>query len=58
MLFSTKSGEYEKLEENKRFHLLVRRVEDLIAKETEETIIMRTSKEDSSLAPNDQSKKG
>lgn len=56
MLFSTQSGEYEKLDENKRFHLLVRRVKDLIAKEREEIIIMRTNIEDRTLEPKIQSK--
>lgn len=53
MLFSTRSGEYEKLDEHKRFHLLVRRVEDLITKEREETIIMRTSEENISSPVNE-----
>lgn len=51
MLFSTQSGEYEKLDEKQRFHLLVRHVEEFIAREREETIIMRTSeKENNSSA--------
>lgn len=58
MLFSTQSGEYEKLDENKSFHLFVRRVEDLIANEREETIIMRTNIEDSTLEHKIQSKTG
>ena len=43
MLFSTGSGEYEKLGEEEKFPILVRRVEEFIAREREETIIMRTS---------------
>jgi|GEM_PF-2236500 hypothetical protein len=49
MLFSTQSGEYENLnDENQRFRLLVRRVEELISREREETIIMRTSEKENS----------
>jgi hypothetical protein len=48
MLFSTQSGEYENLDEKQRFHLLVRRVEEFIAREREETIIMRTSEKETS----------
>lgn len=48
MLFSTGSGEYEKqLDDKQRLRLLVQRVEDFIAREREETIIMRTSESES-----------
>ena len=60
MLFSTKSGEYKISDDVERFHLLVNRVEDLIAREREETIIMRTSEKDTSgnsIIPNPNSKK-
>ncbi len=50
MLFSTKSGVYEDIKEDtKMLVLLVSRVEDFIAREREDTIIMRTSEQELSV---------
>ena len=46
MLFSTRTGDYNIENEKQRFRHLVSRVEDLISKEREETIIMRTNDPD------------
>jgi hypothetical protein len=47
MLYSTSAGDYSTEDETQKFRLLVNRVENLISKEREETIIMRTNEPDS-----------
>ena len=47
MLYSTSTGDYNTEDTDQKFRLLVNRVENLISKEREETIIMRTNEPDS-----------